>query len=318
MQFREIKERIRKELTDAGASAVGFASAEEVSEEAVRENALWLDSGMHGEMGYLLRHKSLKLNTENVLPGTQTVITLAFNYNPGEWPVSDNPVVAAYAFGEDYHDALRRVLKKKVEGFRRDYGGKWRICIDSAPLAERYWAVKSGIAKRSINGNVIVESCGSFCFLAEILTDLKLSPDTATEGWCMRCGKCVSLCPGKAINGDGTIDARKCINYLTIEKEGEFNPEEKEIVNKARGHLYGCDICLRVCPHNKDVQKSSHPFFSLTPQIRNLTPLDLMTLTEEEFKEKFKTSPLLYAGFSKLLRNAGAIMGKAADPQNPE
>ena len=299
-----MKEDIRKTLLEAGASAVGFAKAGEIDSEIHKKYKEWIESGNHGEMTYLERHLPLRLHTDNVLPGAKTVISLAFSYFPIEWRSSQLPVIAAYAYSDDYHIRLREILKPLVLEFRKRYGGNWRICIDSAPVAERYWALKSGVGKRGLNGTVIVEGCGSACFLAEVFTTVKMEPDTHVIEDCQQCGKCIKSCPGKAFNGDGTLDARRCISYLTIEKDGDFSEEEKKLLTQDKGYLFGCDLCIRVCPHNSNITQDLKPLREVDKNIIDLLPNEIIKMEEKEFQQIFSRSPLLYAGYSRLRRNA--------------
>lgn len=306
-----MKERIRGILMDTGASAVGFARAGEIDAAVHSAYAGWIRKGFHGEMDYLERHVPLRHHTDNVLPGAETVISLAFSYVPDRWLKEEEGSVAAYAYGDDYHIVLRDILKPVVSDLKKEFGGKWRICIDSAPVAERYWAMKAGLGKRGLNGSIIVRGCGSLCFLVEILTTIPIEPDKASDETCEKCGLCISACPGKAINSDGTIDARKCINYITIEKEGQFSIEESQLINKDKKHLYGCDNCLRICPHNEGCNNTSISRFLLKENIESLTPEKFLNMEDSEFQALFKTSPLLYAGYKRLKRNAEAIITKA-------
>ena len=245
-----MKEDIRNILLEAGAVAVGFAQAGEIDSEFHEYFTKWIEKGYHGEMAYLERHIPLRHHTDFVLPGAKSVISLAFSYAPKEWRPLDQPMIAAYAYGEDYHKSLRRILKPVVKLFETKYGGNWRICIDSAPVAERFWAMKSGIGKRGLNSCIIVPGCGSLCFLVELLTTIELEPDSPSFSECDRCGLCVAECPAKAIHEDGTFEACKCINYLMIEKRTPLSDEESELISTPPGYLYGCDRCLRICPHN--------------------------------------------------------------------
>ena len=299
-----MKEKIRDTLLKAGASAVGFASAGEVDDEVKNSFDAWISDRNNGEMKYLERHVSLRRHTDSVLPEASTVISTAFSYVPEQWLTPDKPYIAAYAYGEDYHVVLRDILKPVVTLLQNDYGGKWRICIDSAPLEERYWAMKSGIGKKGLNGALIAKDCGSLCFLVEILTTVRIKPDKPSTEDCGKCGLCVSACPNKALKGDGTLIANKCINYLTIEKQSEFSEEERTLLKSGPGYLYGCDRCLRVCHHNKNLAPSCIPGFRLLPEIKELTPEKILSLDESSFKKTYRRSPLSYAGFSRLLRNA--------------
>lgn len=308
-----MKEEIRVKILQTGAVAVGFAKAGEIDPEVHKDYVKWIEGGNHGEMGYLERHVVLRRNTDHVLPGAKTVISVAFSYAPDEWLPKDRPMIAAYAYFEDYHEYLREILKPVVKGFQERFGGKWRICVDSAPVSERYWAIKSGIGKRGKNGSIIVEGCGGLCFLVEVLTTLEIEADKPSERECNGCGLCVKLCPSGALKGDGSIDARRCINYLTIEKKGEFSDEEKEILSQGKGFLYGCDICVRQCPENKNIKKSQLP---KNKEIELLTPDKILKLDDKKIKTILAGSPLLYAGVDKLKRNARIILSIHSKKRN--
>lgn len=293
-----------------GALAVGFTKAGKIEDGAAEDYSKWIGEGLHGDMHYLERHLPLRNHTDSVLPGAKTVVSLAFGYKPEEWRSDNLPYVSFYAYGDDYHIVLKEILNPVVENLKKEYGGKWRICIDSAPIAERYWAMKSGIGKRGLNGNIIIENYGPFCFLVQILTTLEITPDIPSHKSCGDCGLCIDVCPSKSIKGNGMIDAKKCINYLTIEKKEEFTEEEARLLNSDNGYLFGCDRCLRICPHNNPANNSLIKEFSLSDEIRNLTPERILSIEEKEFKQIFSRSPLLYAGYKRLRRNALILKNK--------
>lgn len=301
-----MKERIRQAIIAAGAVAVGFAKAEPVDPSAMEEYAGWIGEGKHAGMDYLRRHEELKRDPSSVMEDVRTVISAAFSYAPAMLRDENLPVIATYAYGLDYHDVLRRRLAEVVETLRSELGGNWRICIDSAPLPERYWAMKSGIGRKGKNGSVIVDNFGSYIFLAEILTSHSVAPDAARGESCMNCGACVKACPGKALSEDGTIDARRCINYLTIEHRGEWTGEGLEVMNTAIGKrsLYGCDICQSVCPHNRGIPPTSIPEFQPSPEILGLTGKQVEEMDQAAFSRLFKGMAIKRAKLDGILRNA--------------
>lgn len=302
-----MKEEIRNLLLNSGAVAVGFSKAGDTDESEQQYLSRWIGEGYHGDMTYLERHQALRNSTDSVLKGAKTVISLAYSYFPAERREESLPEIAPYAYGEDYHVVLRDLLQPLIKTLKYKYGGKWRVCIDSAPISERYWAVKSGIGKRGLNGAVIIKDAGSYCFLVEILTTLEISPDESSSERCKECGECMNVCPGKAIRPDGVIIASKCINYLTIEKKDEFSEEERDLIREGAGYLFGCDRCLRVCPHNQSIDKELNKFFVPIPQVKVLTAEEIISMDELKFKNVFSLSPLLYAGYTRLIRNAETL-----------
>lgn len=300
-----MKERIRESLLASGAVAVGFAKAGSPDHDVSRKFSEWIEDGCNAGMDYLSRHAELRKNTDNLLPGSKAVISLAFCYAQNDSRDSSLPMIASYAFGKDYHDVIRKRLKPIISLLKDEFGGEWRICVDSAPIEERYWAVKSGIGTVGKNGAVIVAGYGSYCFLAEIITTLEIMPDKPSVGSCIDCYRCVETCPTGAILNDKTIDSRKCFSYLTIEKKGEFNEDEKAILSGYRsGVLFGCDICLNVCPHNKDIKHGCLPEFKEGEMIKNLSVTKILEMDEEEFRNTFRDSSIKRAGLQGLQRNA--------------
>lgn len=306
-----MKEEIRKILLETGALAVGFSKAGETDPLVNSQFSDWINQGYHGDMTYLVRHIPLRQNTDSVLPGAMTVVSLSFGYPMNETGNPEFPYISSYAFLDDYHVTLRKHLEKTLDALRKSYGGKWRLCIDSAPVSERYYAIKSGIGRRGLNGCVIVDGAGCFNFLVEILTTIELSPDSSSVLTCCQCGECIKVCPSQALNGDGTMDARRCINYLTIEKKAELSENDKNILKQDKGYMLGCDKCLKVCPHNKIKISNNHSYRKILTEnaaVRYLTPTRIIGMEEEEFNQKFADSPLKYVGLPRLKRNARILL----------
>lgn len=324
-----LKETLRRKLMEAGAIAVGFARAGEIDKEAIRQYADWIAAGRHAGMEYLTRHIPLKSNTAGVLEDAATVISMAFSYAPQSLRPESLPVIAAYAWGDDYHDVIRRRLSPVADAMQRLYGGSWRICIDSAPIAERFWAMKSGIGRIGRNGSVIIDGSGSYVFLAEILTSHSIEPDEPSQKVCSGCGRCVNACPTGALRADATIDCRRCLNYLTIEHRGDWTGESLEAMHTHAGRhtLFGCDICQHVCPHNRDTVPTAIKEFyprkgiivNPSPPVNtpegisgDESPFDsperIMAMTQEEFSRIFRNSPLKRAKLAGLIRNASNLL----------
>lgn len=306
----ERREAVREAVLGCGAVAAGFAMATEVPKEVSVGYDAWIDAGKHAGMEYLRRHSRLKTHPCHVLEGVRTVISVAFSYAPPCFRAPELPMIACYAYGSDYHDVLRRRLLPVAERLKGEMGGEWRICIDSAPLHERYWALRCGIGIEGKNGSVIVGDAGGFIFLAELLTTLQLPPDCPSGSICSDCGACRRACPQNALDENGAVDARRCLNYLTIEHRGDWDTEGQKAMSSIQGKrtLYGCDICLRVCPHNSHVAPTSVSEFMPRPEIMDLTASDVAEMTQSQFSAIFKGSPIKRAKLEGLRRNARNIL----------
>ena len=259
----------------------------------------------HGTMQYLERNDNLRFNPAELLPGAQSIIICAIPYYT---PIPSGTLpIATYAWGDDYHTVLRRRLEQAVAQLRETLGGEYRICIDSAPVRERYWAAKAGLGFIGLNGHLIVPGCGSYVFLAEILSTVALPHGTTTPqplpSSCGQCMRCITMCPAKALSPDGSLDARKCLSYLTIEHRGPFPPD-----TDTAGRLYGCDRCAQVCPHNSHPEPCSIQELMPRPDLLTITLTDILHMTPEQFSATFRNSPIKRIKLTGLQRNAQALL----------
>ncbi len=296
------RDGLRAALLEAGAAAVGFASAGPVSEDEDRRLRGWLAAGHHAGMAWMERHADLRRDLDNVLPGTRTVISLAFPYAPERERPSDLPYLSRYAYGRDYHEAIRSLLTAVLE--QTGLLSSCRICIDSAPVSERFWAIRAGIGYRGDNGALIVPGIGPEVFLAEILTTIEFEPDSPSYAECLHCGVCLRACPTGALQADGTIDCRSCISYLTIEHRGLWtDPDAIAAMSTPAGRtsLFGCDRCITACPLRNDTS-SPHTWNQPLPAMLALAPSDIPA-QQSEFKRRFAHTALLRPGLQNLLRN---------------
>lgn len=296
------REGLRATLLEAGAAAVGFATAGPVSEDEDRRLRGWLASGHHAGMAWMERHADLRLNLDNVLPGTKTVISLAFPYAPERERPSDLPYLSRYAYGRDYHEAIRSLLTAVLGEMK--IVSSCRICVDSAPVSERFWAIRAGIGYRGDNGGLIVPGIGPEVFLAEILTTIEFEPDSLSNAECLHCGACRHACPTGALQTDGTIDCRSCISYLTIEHRGPWiDPHAIAAMSTPAGRtsLFGCDRCITACPLRNDTS-SPHTWNQPLPAMLALKSSDIPA-QQSEFKRRFAHTALLRPGLQNLLRN---------------
>lgn len=290
-------------LALAGASHVGIAEAMEVDNQAQQIYRSWIADGCNGSMSYLEKYDALRSDPRLLLDNAQSVICFAFPYfHPGRRNDDALPI-ARYARGRDYHDILRQRLTLVVDGLTQNYGGAYRICIDTAPLRERYWAMRSGLGFIGLNNQLIIPGSGSYFFLGEILSTIPFRPDpVGKQTECERCGRCVRACPTGALEANGRCNASKCLSYLTIEHRGDF-PEGTDL----HGSFYGCDRCASVCPHNASPRISTIEEFAPDPRRTALTRADILSMTPETFAETFRGSAMKRAKLAGLQRNARAI-----------
>lgn len=282
-----------------GIDRVRVATVHPVPQEVTDEYLRWLERGCNGSMGYLANHAPIRRDPALLLDGARSIVTCAISYYHEGKQAENVPAIASYAHGDDYHEVVRSRLEKLAEYIRGQWGGETRVCVDTAPIHERYWAVASGLAIRGDSGLVIVPGLGTYCFLGEILTTAFLeSTPPLDDTECDHCGQCRATCPGGAIMDDGTIDARRCVSYLTIEHRGVLPAGVKN-----GGRLYGCDSCQQACHYNAGLKECGYPEFDLRPAYNTLTAGLIESMTQEEYVEIFRHSAIKRAKLDGLKRN---------------
>jgi epoxyqueuosine reductase len=303
--------RVKQLANEAGFELAGIAAAGPVS-DAVRFRG-WIAAGMAGSMNYLTdRRADLRQDVRNLLPSARSVICVAKLYNRPEPPVRDpdRGWIARYAWGEDYHDVLRRDLTRLVERLQLEAGGfEHKICVDTAPLLERSLARDAGLGWIGKNTCLINQQIGSWVFLGEILTSLELAPDGPPPDRCGTCTRCIDACPTDAFVPDGNdrfqLDARRCISYWTIEHRGDI-PEELHA--SFGNHVFGCDICQDVCPWNRRAPFTAEPAF----QAQHYGPAldELAAMTQDDFRRRFRNTPVWRTRYEGFMRNVRIAVGK--------
>lgn len=261
-------------------------------------------------MQYMERYFDLRIDPRKLVSGAKSVITLLLNYYPSQEQIPSAPKIAKYAYGTDYHYVIREKLNELLAFINEHIGEvNGRGFVDSAPVLERSWAVRSGLGWVGKNGNVLTRDTGSFFFIATLITDLDLVADApfATDH-CGTCTRCIDACPTQAIVSPTEIDAGKCISYLTIELKDALIPSEFH--SKMEGWMFGCDICQDVCPWNRFSKNNVEPSFTPIPEILNLSLKEWETMTEETFNSTFKNSPLKRSKWKGIQRNIKAIKQK--------
>ena len=299
---------LKERAKEHGFEGCGISRANVLEEERERMEE-WLKAGMHGEMGYMERNMEMRLDPRLILDNAKSVISFLYNYYPREpIPAENNYVLSKYTYGRDYHQVIREKLYRLIAELKARAGDlNARAFTDSAPVLERAWAQKCGLGWTGKNTCLIHPKLGSFFFLAEIITDLELEPDTRSiNDLCGGCTRCIDACPTGAIVAPRVLDSRKCISYLTIEYKGKLPEEMKDSFGSM---IFGCDICQDVCPWNRFSLPHEEPHFEPSAMLRGMDREKWQGLTRTEFESIFEASAVKRAGFEGLKRNINFVNG---------
>lgn len=307
MNRYDLTKLFKAEATSQGFGAVGISEAVQLDEEAVRLQS-WLGNNFHGTMSYMENYQEIRNDPRLLLDGAKSVISFAYNYYNPDFPSEKSGLkISRYAAGRDYHKVLKGKLKRLVRAVETQIGQfGYRFCVDSAPIMERVWAVRSGIGWIGKNGNLIIPGKGSFFFLAELIVDLDLEYDNPATDHCGNCRLCIDACPTEAIVQPHVVDGRRCISYQTIEHKGELDPKR---ASGNREWIFGCDVCQSVCPFNRFSVLHSEPDFAPNETVGKLGEADWSELTKEEYDKIFFGSAVKRAGYEGLKRNIRFLIG---------
>jgi epoxyqueuosine reductase len=298
----DITQKIKEKALELGFNGVGIARAEKLSGFA---DALkgWLAKGYHAEMDYMARNQEKRSDPTELVPGVKSVISLITSYYPAQLQNSGHPQIAKYAYGTDYHFVLKDRMKelwKYLEVLFPELDG--RIFVDSAPVSDKLWAVKSGLGWLGKNSCLINKEMGSFVFISELLVNVELTYDEPyASNFCGSCTLCIDACPTQAIVQPGVIDSRRCISYQTIENKNESIDEE--LKGKFKNRIFGCDICQDVCPWNKKPLITSVEEFKPSDSFLMLDSDAWNAMDESVFNQLFKKSALKRAKLKGMQRN---------------
>ena len=314
---------LRREAIDLGFGDIRVSDTDlSVAGPRLKE---WLDAGRHGDMNYMRERAHLRLNPQELQPGTVRVLTVRMDYLPdtsemrqavdwrnkeiARWDQPDQAVVAIYARGRDYHKVLRQRLQALADVIEKKIGPfGYRVFVDSGPVMEVELANKSGLGWRGKHTLLLNREAGSMFFLGEILVDVPFPVDEPITSHCGECSACINICPTQAITAPYQLDARRCISYLTIEHQGSIPEELRPLMGN---RVYGCDDCQLVCPWNKFAQLSSVPDFLPRHGLEHAGLMDLWSWSEEEFLSKHEGSPIRRIGYEAWRRNLAVGMGNA-------
>jgi epoxyqueuosine reductase len=308
--------RIKQHAHALGFELAGIAKATQADGfHRLRE---WLENGFAGDMGYMHRHAEARQHPSSILAEVRSVVMVGMNYKPensgqGSGVRGQRGKVARYALGEDYHRVVRQRLNELLAKVQEEVPGcQGRGVVDTAPLLERDFARRAGLGWFGKNTMLLNKRLGSYFFIGALLLDVDLEPNPAHEtSHCGTCTACLDACPTDAFTAPGQLDARRCISYLTIELRG---PVPEDLREPTGDWLFGCDICQEVCPWNRKAPPGTESAFQPGPELESIDPVELLGLSEEQFRERFRGTALMRAKRRGLLRNAAIVLGNQGDP----
>lgn len=307
-----MKERIREKAKEEGFDAIGFAQAKMGLREKARLEA-FVSLGQHGDMTWMAEHLERRKDPRSLWPDVRSVIAVAINYGPESSPLNDlrafdRANISVYARNKDYHNIIKKRLKKLGRWLGKEFNCDLKVFVDTAPILEKPLGQAAGIGWQGKHSNLVNQKFGSWLFLGEIFTTLNLEPDASEVDHCGSCKKCLDICPTNAFPEPYMLDASRCISYLTIEHKGHIPVEYRE---KMGNRIYGCDDCLAVCPWNKFAKMASESAF--IPREDLTLPLleDLLCLDDLSFRKKFSGSPIKRIGRNRFIRNVLIAMGNS-------
>jgi epoxyqueuosine reductase len=322
--LRSLALALKAESRAAGFDLCGITTSTPFTREG-QVLAAWVTHGYHGEMDYMARNAPRSPDPQKVVSEARALVVVGLYYGnsaheedaeaglPERALADARGRISKYARGDDYHKVMEPGLRR-LAGFLLERGARVaRYYVDTGPVIDRAAARRAGIGWYGKNTMIITRrGYGSWVFLGEILTDIPFPPDNPDDGDCGRCTLCLDACPTGAIIAPYTVDARRCISYLTIEHRGAIPREMRPLIGE---HIFGCDICQVVCPHNTESPDRSHPEFAPRDGVGARPALiPLLNIDEEEFRQRFHGSAIMRAKRRGLRRNVAVALGNTRDP----
>ncbi len=311
---RQLTDKIKTWAQELGFQACGISN----TDLSLAETKLidWLNRGYHGSMQYMQRHGTLRSRPQELVSGTLSIVSVRMEYFPAdtadEWETLQNTTkayISRYALGRDYHKVMRRRLQKLAHKVQEEIGAfGYRAFVDSAPVLETAIATKANLGWEGKHTLLINQAAGSWFFLGELFTDLPLVEDAAAKNHCGSCTSCIDICPTQAIVAPYTVDARRCISYLTIEQDGPIPHEFRQAMGN---RIYGCDDCQLVCPWNRFSNTTQLDDYQVRHSLDDIHLVELAYWTQEEFLSRMEGSPIRRIGHEKWLRNIAVALGNA-------
>lgn len=294
---------IKAEAKRLGFFTCGIARAARVSQEEENHLRSWLDKGMNADMEWMNNYLDKRLNPCLLMDGLKSIVSVAMSYVPRKTLPSDEPQIAAYALGLDYHVVMKRKLHRlaaAIYGEANVKSANYRVFVDSGPVLERYWAGQAGLGWVGKNRQLIIPHAGSMFFLGELFLDFETEYDHPIPNRCGKCTRCMDHCPTHALNASRKFDSELCLSYQTIENRQELSREAKKHMGKC---IYGCDRCQQICPWNRFAEPNRTPEFQPKEELLNMTADKWKRLSVEDYQRIFKGSAVKRVKYKGLMRN---------------
>ena len=311
----DLKQRLVDYATAAGFAKVGICRPDATPETAARL-AAFVDAGMHGQMGWMAERMHWRGDAAALWPDAQSVIMLAEPYTPDHDPMAvleqaDRAAISVYAQGRDYHDVVKKRLKRVGRWLiEQEPGAQIKVFVDTAPVMEKPLAQAAGLGWQGKHTNLLGRDLGSWFFLGAIFTTVELAPDLGEVSHCGTCTACLDICPTDAFPAPYRLDARRCISYLTIEHKG---PVDLDLRAAMGNRIYGCDDCLAVCPWNKFAHAGRDAKYDARADMQAPPLAELALLDDASFRARFSGSPIKRIGRDRFVRNVLYAIGNSGD-----
>ncbi len=305
---------VKERASDVGFDAVRITSPSLPITAGIALDA-FLNAGRHGDMAWMEERTEQRRSPQSLWPDVQSVIVLGVNYGPDCDPMDklsqrQDGNISVYAQGRDYHDVVKKKLKRLARNIVDAYGAEVKVFVDTAPVMEKPLAAQSGLGWQGKHTNLVSREFGSWLFIGSIFTTLNLAPDPPEVDNCGSCRNCLDACPTDAFPAPYELDARRCISYLTIEHKGHIPVEFRSAIGN---RIYGCDDCLAVCPWNKFAEIASDAKLHAREGLQGLALATLASLDDPAFRELFSGSPIKRTGRDRFVRNVLIAIGNADD-----
>ncbi len=307
-----LRDEIIARAADEGFDPVALTVPERVPEISEQLNR-FIELDRHGDMGWLADKADRRRHPSALWRDVRSILVVGLNYAPDQDPLTalaarERAAISVYAQNQDYHDVIKKRLKRIGRWLADEHGAQVKVFVDTAPVAEKPLAQAAGIGWQGKHTNLVSSEHGSWLFLGSLFTDLTFDADQPARDQCGSCSACLDICPTNAFPAPYQLDARRCISYLTIEHKGHIADEFRVPMGN---RIYGCDDCLAVCPWNKFAQPTDEPAFSPRDELRAPELAALAGLDDKAFRTLFSKSPVKRLGRDRFVRNVAIALGNS-------